>query len=340
MSFVTKEKPNLDLFGNTIAGESKLDRDELARALFAYTKNMSLEDFVSCFVDEFNEIIEYANLCNGEKTCKRTSLLFNPHRLDCATRRSKSIFSAMKDEKLVRGLSRVLIWRKGTVKDLLHGAIQGGFNGCQYVNEFPPHRARDLALQFNLNKSSKVLDPCAGWGGRMLGFSVVVDNYTAFEPSTRTHSGLLKLEKFIQRYNETFRADVECLPFEDGANSLRENSFDFAMTSPPYFDTEHYAPGEASNSFRRYPTFDDWAVGFYVPLIDGTLRALKPGATFVLNIGSRNYPLEETARSICEGRYQIKKIKSGLSKGYGTKESFQKGTRGEVFLAITKPETK
>jgi|6_EtaG_2_1085325.scaffolds.fasta_scaffold19192_4 hypothetical protein len=334
--FVTKGKPNLDLWGNPIATAAKLDRDELARALLSYTRTMTLDDLVGCFATEFNEIIEYADLCNGGKSCKRTSLLFNPHRLDCATHKNKSIFSAFKDESFIRGLARALIWQKGSVRELFHQTIQIGINGYQYVNEFPPHVARDLAIQFNLTRGSKVLDPCAGWGGRMLGFSVVVDRYVAFEPSTRTHSGLLELERFIRQHNGTFRADVACLPFEDAAASLQEDSFDFALTSPPYFDTEHYAPGEPTNSFNRYSSFGDWALGFYAPLIHGTLRALRPGATFVINIGSRRYPLEETAFAICEGRYKIRRIKDRLARGGVGKGGHRKTEGGEAFLAITK----
>jgi DNA polymerase I-like protein with 3'-5' exonuclease and polymerase domains len=323
-----------DLFGQDVAAGPSIERDTLATGLYHQLKDITLEEFCSYFVNGFEAMVSYANLCAGEKDGQRISLLFNPHRLDTGTKRFPiSLYQALKDERFVRGLARVVILnkKKGATKDLLYASVGMGVQGTSYVQEFPPHVARDLALEYNLSKSSKVLDPCAGWGGRMLGFSAVVDSYTCCEPSTRTAAGLRKLLDFIKAFRSDFSATIHEAPFEDVI--LPRQHFDFAMTSPPYYDTEHYAPGEVANSFNRYATFEQWCTGFYAPLIHRTMAALKPGACFVINIGSRIYPLNDKLFAIANEHYAVEKQKGRLSASNG----LGKEGEGETFYEVKNP---
>lgn len=323
-----------DLFGQEISDAPNIDREPLAAGLYAQMKDITLEEFVSYFTNGFEAIVDYANLCAGEKTGQRISLLFNPHRLDTGTKRFPiSLYAALKDERFVRGLARVVLLnkKKGATKDLLYASVGMGVQGTSYVQEFPPHVARDLALEYNLTKSSHVLDPCAGWGGRMLGFSAVVNTYTCCEPSLRTAAGLRRLLTFIRSFRGEFNATIHDAPFEDV--QLQNGLYDFAMTSPPYYDTEHYAPGEVANSFNRYATFESWVTGFYAPLIHHTMAALKPGACFVINIGSRIYPLNDQLFKIAEGRYAVEKQKGRLSASNG----LGKDGEGETFYEVRRP---
>jgi DNA polymerase I-like protein with 3'-5' exonuclease and polymerase domains len=167
----------------------------------------------------------------------------------------------------------------------------------------------------------------------MLGFSAVVNAYLCCEPSTRTAAGLRRIYEFIKTFRNDFTATINEAPFEDV--ELPAAQFDFAMTSPPYYDTERYAPGEATNSFNKYPTFTDWCAGFYAPLIHRTMRALKPGACFVLNIGSRIYPLNDQLYAISKDRYLVDKQKGRLSASNG----LGKDGEGETFYEVKNPGT-
>jgi hypothetical protein len=60
----------------------KIDRSQVENILKHIFKGMSLEQFSKLFINEFDAIIEYWKLYNGENTGKNISLLFNPHRLD------------------------------------------------------------------------------------------------------------------------------------------------------------------------------------------------------------------------------------------------------------------
>ena len=190
------------------------------------------------------------------------------------------------------------------MNELLYQIIQLGINGTQYVNEFPPATARDILLELGATAESKILDPCGGWGGRMIGCSVVSDYYECCEPCGKTFEGLTKLAEFISTMNKTFTAKIHKQPFED--TEIEKGKYDLAITSPPYYDTEIYST-EETNSLNRYKTFSDWKNGFYIPMIRKTLEALKPDGVFALNIGSRVYPLNEILTQNF-GKHKIEKI--------------------------------
>lgn len=323
-----------DLFGNEITEKQTINRFELEEILFNNFKSIELNDFVNLITNKFIETIEYAGLINGEKTCQKTSLLFNPHRLTTKTKKSKiSIFEAFKTKNFQSGFSRLILaaYEKYTKSEAIYQLIQYGVQGVQYVNEFPPHIARDLYLEYKLDANSKILDPCAGWGGRMLGASAVSNSYTCFEPSTQTYKGLNELFQFIKNMNSDFNAEIHCLPFEK--SNLKNNEFDFAFTSPPYYDTEEYS-NEETNSLIAYNTFEKWCEMFYLPMIEKTMNSLKKDCSFVINIGSRIYPLNEVLINNFSEKYEISKGKDRLSgKGSGLKDNTKEG---ETFYRIKK----
>lgn len=165
----------------------------------------------------------------------------------------------------------------------------------------------------------------------MIGFSTVVSEYYGFEPYTKTYNGLNKLGEWIKKRNEHFNFIIENLPFED--SNLKDNYFDFAFTSPPYFDTEKYG-NEETNSFNRYKSFDKWCDLFYLPMIEKTMNALKKDCSFVLNIGSRIYPLNEVLKLNFSSKYFIEKEQDMLQ---GKKSGLKNNTNeGETFYRIVK----
>jgi len=324
----------LDLFTENLEEKKPLNRYDLEKMLREMLNSMTLKEFVLILTNKFTAVIDYYDLMNGDKTSQRTSLLFNPHRLDIKTKTSKySIFEGMKNDSYISGISRAIIWKRSyeTIRELLYLTIQVGINGIQYINEFPPHVARDLYKQFGLTKNSQILDPCAGWGGRMIGASIVSDNYTCFEPATQTYEGLIELNKFIHSMNSTFHPNIYCSCFED--SNLQDNYYDFALTSPPYYDTEEYTD-EKTNSLNRYNSFESWSENFYIPLIEKTMKSIKPNGSFVINIGSRKYPLNSILMSNFENKYEITKLKDKLKgKEAGIRDN---ENDGEAFYRIKK----
>lgn len=320
-----------DLFGNPTASGCRIDRDGLAALLGSVLAGMTLDEFVACLTNPYAAALDYANLCNGDESGQKISLLFNPHRLQ--TRGGDggpSIYESLNNgSSFIAGLARASIFKNGLVNELLYQIIQLGVNGVSYVNEFPPHKARDLAIQYGCSRRSLVLDPCGGWGCRMLGVSTICDRYCCCEPSTRTANGLQNLRNFIKRFRPEFDAEIFICPFEE--HLVSENCYDFALTSPPYYDTEKYSD-EPTNSLNKFKSYAEWRDGFYAPLIHQTMAALKPESCFVLNIGSRKYPLSADLFKICKGVYAVSKIDCALS-GVG---GLGKSGEGETFYEIRK----
>lgn len=172
------------------------------------------------------------------------------------------------------------------------------FGGARMPIDFPANTAAELIREF-APSGGAVLDPCHGWGGRFTGACIAdVGLYVGCDPSEEAHAGLERMADAFLQYCPDTKAEFLLSPFEDA--DLGGHLFDFAITSPPYFDVEQYH-GE-NQSHLRYPKYDLWRDGFYRKLIEKTYQHLKDGAVFALNVGGKSYPLirdgQEIARSV------------------------------------------
>ena len=90
---------------------------------------------------------------------------------------------------------------------------------------------------------------------------------------------------------------------------------------------------ELQNKTNSFFTFDDWVVGFYSPLIINTMKSLKEKGVFILNIGSRRYPLNKVLCEISSNNgFKIKKLENMMSGVSG----LGKTGDGETFYEIRK----
>jgi ParB-like chromosome segregation protein Spo0J/ribosomal protein S18 acetylase RimI-like enzyme len=173
-----------------------------------------------------------------------------------------------------------------------------GIHGHRAPGDFPAHLARNLIDEFCPVLGGRVLDPCHGWGGRMLGFLLAryATHYHGFDVSPQAQHGVRAMFDDLRSlcHDRDKSAQLDLIPFQDA--TLAPDSYDFALTSPPYFDVEKY-DGE-QQSWRQFATFDEWVAGFYRPLIANTAAALKPGGTFALQVGSQMFPLTRLAKEI------------------------------------------
>ena len=306
-------------------------------------RQLSLEEFAGEFITRTQAIEEFYKLCHGISAGKTISLLFNPHRLDTITEASvsrisapMSIYQSLHDigndkyTEKIDGLARLYLYNLETGHSSpFYTSIQRGYNGVAYVNEFPPIVARDIYIQYGKKNSLKIFDPCAGWGGRMIGAASIPNTYyEACEPSTKTYEGLLKLGEWLKQLQPSFEFYVHKIPYEEFTS---EQKFDIALTSPPYYNTEHYSD-EETNSLNRYKTFDAWVDWFYKPLILKTVERLNDDGVFVLNVGDRKYPLSDKMFSICkdQGIY-CERIKDYLNGNGEGKEKFYALSKQKVI---------
>ena len=208
----------------------------------------------------------------------QATLAYTPHRALTAAGRTISVPEALR--KALTNEQNIIerLWFVMGGKPRLDGLLGSTlpFLDARIPGEFPIDLARSLIDEF-CPPGGRVLDPCHGWGGRMLGFLLSkAATYHGFDTDPLTVKGVQLMFDDLHGYAESKRAaSLVCHPFEDA--KLKQD-YDFALTSPPYFDTEKY--GGQESSWQRYKSFDAWVDGFYRPLLTKTARALKPGGVF------------------------------------------------------------
>ena len=153
------------------------------------------------------------------------------------------------------------------------------------LNNFPPLIARDI-YNYYCKDGDWILDPCAGFSGRLIGASICKRKpcYLGIEPSQKTYYGLVDTQKFLASVKPEFKSRILNGCAEEELSRLRDESFDFCFTSPPYFNTEEYDTSK-TQSHIRFSTYDKWKDGFLEVIIGEVHRILNRGKVFAINIG-------------------------------------------------------
>lgn len=207
----------------------------------------------------------------GMKLCEN----FFPSFFDIQNKKGDSFKSLWTEENL----QKVLRWNRKS-------------HSTPYLSELK----RGIYFNFNLPKSTmyrpqmakmvvsnldgkRVLDPCAGWGGRMLGSVSAESEYIGFEPNTETYLGLLKLIDYLGI------SDKVRIIQDSALNMLNYDlgKFDIVLTSPPYFDLEIYS-NESSQSINGFTNYSDWLNEFLKPLIEISSRHLNENGWSCWNV--------------------------------------------------------
>lgn len=164
---------------------------------------------------------------------------------------NKSPIEAWSDDEV---MYRIISYRMGFNKSneiyniSLSNLIYGLSVNRYTISFFRPTLAATIYQSYlGNNKYPKVLDPCAGFGGRLLGFKLKYPNgkYIGIEPNKEIYTGLCKLIDIFKFENvELYNCKIE--DFE--ANE----DYDLVFTSIPYYDLEDY-----NNTFS-YSTLQQW----------------------------------------------------------------------------------
>ena len=296
-------------------------------------KKFSLDEFVSFIIDEPTAMYQFNRLCQGYNDGYNISLLFNPHRLCIDTLNDKNIFNGFNnDDVYKKQFARYMVnFQKVVPIAQYYKYIGIGSAGYQYVNEFQPYLARDIYKRF-CNSGYKILNPCGGWGGRLIGLaSCMLDNieFIQAEPATATYNGLCKLKTFL-RLNDDYK--TYNLPFED--LQVKENYFDFVFTSPPYFNTEKYSD-ENTQSYKQADNYKSWLKNWFYPFVDKILYSMKPKAKCLLNVGNARYPMETDLKKYLKLK-DIKFVNLHDFKIGGSGIGSRTGEKGEPFVLFEK----
>lgn len=139
----------------------------------------------------------------------------------------------------------------------LHQMIKGLSANRYTVSFFKPLLAAYLYKRYLGDMTNPIVfDPCAGFGGRLLGFKTAYPNgtYVACEPNIQTYNELIEFSK-NEKYENVFIYNQK---FESFVVNFK---YDLMLTSIPYFDLETY-----SNT-QVYLDYNDWSTRFLQPLL-------------------------------------------------------------------------
>jgi len=232
---------------------------------------------------------------------------YHPEMLEIGVSGRVTYAKATSTEKFIR---RAISLHTRMDKEIpLHLSCLQISGGTQIVNQFRP--AYYMYLCNRYGKRGTVLDPCAGWGGRLVGFiGSDCKRYYATDPCDHV---VQHNREIAEALGAGKKIQIEQTPFEDYKH--RGAKADLVATCPPYFKKELYHGDDQSHI--RYPVYEQWVEGFLAPLCANSYRASKPDATLVLivggelKIGAKQFPFVDDT------------IRCALDAGWKEREKFE-----------------
>jgi hypothetical protein len=192
--------------------------------------------------------------------------------------------------EMIRGI--ILKGRFPSKKALLNALRH--FKGNKVISSFMPCMAKAIYQKY-ATPTSRVIDFCGGYGGRMLGAAASpnVSSYTAIEPCSSSFQGLSNLARELATIGVDKPLAVANQDAVTALKQFEDKEFDFCFTSPPYFNAEEYDDAQ-SQSRVRFPYYGSWLEGFLFPSITEACRVSKRVVINIANTGS--YPIADELR--------------------------------------------
>lgn len=189
--------------------------------------------------------------------------------------KKKTLPEILDDEKEYAQLEKnvLSLKRTGSMANRFYEA----FRLNQSVVFFKPYTAKFIYKHY---EATHVLDPTAGWGGRMLGASALGIHYTGIDTNVSLQGaydgmmGLLEDEKMRMIWENTLMVDYESI------------DYDLVLTSPPYVKGK-----KLIEIYEHQTTHDEFYDEFLVPLIIKCLRHIKRNGKVCFNMTNEMYEI-------------------------------------------------
>lgn len=206
---------------------------------------------------------------------------------ECSRKNKPTYVCVWNDLKLRRQLVERVFKFDHTISN---GSFIGAY-ACIYgrLYNFSPNVAKSLIDHFN---AKKILDFCAGFGGRLIGFwTSNAEEYVGIDPNTK-----IPYDEIIKNCRK-FCINKKCNVYYEKAETFDYEKlgqdFDLVFTSPPYYDLEIYA-NDNSQSIVSFLNYTDWFNGFLVKTIEKSLYCLKQYGILAINIKNiPRYPISD-----------------------------------------------
>lgn len=215
---------------------------------------------------------------------------FHPEMWDVPCRKAKTPMEVFNDRQTLYNaiLKRIKLNSTSPLTPFQIRKSLKVFSGAQSVSNFRPTIAKYIYEKYG-KENAKILDPCAGYGGRLMGAFLAnnVAKYTSVDPNKVTVKNNEKLLEYLYKIeNGMFENHIEKdinfydVPFEDW---VPDDTYDVIFTSPPYFNIERYSD-EDTQSWVRYQTIESWLDNFIGKLIEISASCLADDGYFIINI--------------------------------------------------------
>jgi very-short-patch-repair endonuclease/predicted transcriptional regulator len=223
--------------------------------------------------------------------------VFHPHLFECKKRGKLTPLELFNNRELLEeAIYKVLCLYGFANSSKIREICRNDYKSSR-VNNFPPKVAITVArllLKDNI-RNSRVLDPCAGFGGRLLGFSAAgVKSYTGIDLSRKTFDGLQKETEFLKSCGSSSEITLingDCICEMTNMIEAGEK-FDLIMTSPPFKDKEEYV------GVPFYTNMKKWTDEFVEPFLAKTFMLVEDGGFLALYLGRTEKDLEQLPKVV------------------------------------------
>jgi len=248
----------------------------------------TLEDIQSCkditleeVKKDYKNLIDFKADTNPKKFCGNKVLYQYQFRnlLKCRREKQLTIEEIFESKEEIQKLWDETIKRNRRDKDPTCSATD--MYECFRINRgaivlFKSSTAKYI---YKLFQAKSVLDPTAGWGGRMLGAASLGIKYFGMDLNKNLRSGYDKMRKDLNISRK------ECRMY--WGNCLKADfskiDYDLVLTSPPYVNMEIY---EGSPYYKNDNYFYE---KFLIPLMNKCFEHLKIGGHMCFNISPKMF---------------------------------------------------
>jgi len=225
---------------------------------------------------------------------------FFPHIFECRKKGKMSALEFFNNDKCLSSAIEKVICLYSKTSDARIRQLCRNHHLSSRINNFPPRVTKAILLELCNGKDIEVLDPCCGFGGRLLGSMscLNVKKYVGIDLSLPTYEGN---QKMIDRLGFKSRATVycgDCLELMDGIGK-----FDVILTSPPFLDVEEYIGVPVETNYNK------WKSSFIEPLLRLSRKCLKEDgrAAFYLEDISGTHFVEDFCNIAISSGFNIEK---------------------------------
>jgi hypothetical protein len=125
----------------------------------------------------------------GMKLCEH----FFPNFYDIADNKGNSFNTMWKKDNLIK----ILRWNRKSHSTPYLSELKRGIYFCCGMTKSTMYRPQMSKMLCDHYSPKIVLDPCMGWGGRLLGAVASGAHYIGFDPNTETFKNLTRMVEFL-----------------------------------------------------------------------------------------------------------------------------------------------